>query len=98
MTFAGPFAIGAALLAVWLDWRFDKRRPVSLTRRVGHALVACVVLRLTFPVGDQLVSASASPQQRLIVLFALVLPALVYTCIAGLWLTRTLSEISRLTR
>jgi hypothetical protein len=96
MTFAAAFVVGAALLALWLDWRFDGRRPTSLTHRIVHAMAACVVLRLAFSAGDQLVGASSSPQQRLMMLFALVLPCLIYTLLAGLWLVRTLAEVSRL--
>jgi hypothetical protein len=98
MTFAGAFVIGAALLAGWLDWRFDGRRPTSPTRRIVHAMAACVLLRLAFSAGELLVGANSSPPQRLIMLFALVLPGLIYTFLAGLWLTRTLVEISRFAR
>jgi hypothetical protein len=98
MTFAAAFVVGAALLALWLDWRLGGRRPASLTVCVGHAIAACMALRLAAAVGERLAGASPGPQERLIVLFVLLLPGIVYAFLAGLWLMRTLAEASRFAR
>jgi hypothetical protein len=96
--FAVALAIGAALLAGWLDLRFAKGRPASLTRRVGHTAAAYAVLLAATDVSRYLTGSAASAEQRLSVVFILVLPALVYAFLAGLWLMRTLAEVARLSR
>jgi hypothetical protein len=96
--FGGAFVVGAAVLAAWVDRRFDKQRPESVVRRIGHALAAYVALRMALVGSDLLLGAVSSSQQRLTVLFILVLPGLVYVFLAGLWLMRTLADVARLAR
>jgi hypothetical protein len=98
LNFAGAFAVGAALLACWLDVRLERRRPVSPTRRFGHALAAFAVVRVTTAVSQELAGSDSPRLKLLAVLFAVVLPGLVYAFLAGLWLMRTLAEVARAAR
>ncbi len=98
MSFAGPLAIGAALLAGWLDWRFEHRRPASVMRRMGHAAAAYALLQGAIAGSYYLTGPGAPADRRLAVLFILLLPSLVYCLLTCLWLTRTIAEIVRLAR
>lgn len=94
--FALVLAVGAAGLAWWLDLRLDGRRPTSAVARITHAIAACVLVRLAAAVTTGLVGTDASGPARLVAIFGLVLPGLVYAFVTGLWLMRTLAESVRL--
>jgi hypothetical protein len=96
MGFIGPLTIGAALLAFWLDCRFDKRRPASAVRRFVHAGIAFAVLQISTGVASHLAGGDAAAARRLIAVFFLVLPGFVYAFLASVWLLRTLVEHTRL--
>jgi hypothetical protein len=91
-------AIGAILLAAWLDSRLDSRRPADPMRRIGHGLAAFVVLEVAVGVLAYLEAAHRSEPVLMVGLFALFVPALAYACLTGLWLLRTLVDVARLTR
>lgn len=96
IAFIGPLTVGAALLAFWLDLRFQKRRPASAVRRFVHAGIAFALLQVTTGVGSQLVSGDATAARRMIAVFLLTLPGFVYAFLASVWLLRTLVESTRL--
>lgn len=96
IAFIGPLTVGAALLAFWLDCRFQKRRPASAVRRFVHAGIAFVLLQVTTSAAAQLANGDAAMGRRLIVVFLLVLPGFVYAFLASVWLVRTLVETARL--
>jgi hypothetical protein len=96
--FALVLLAGAACLAVWLDLRLDGRRPDSPTVRMIHSVAAFAVLRVTAAVSHGLAGSSAPAGRLMAVIFLVVLPGLVYACLAGLWLLRTLAEVARLLR
>jgi hypothetical protein len=98
LNFAVALAVGAAVLACWLDVRLERARPASFTVRIGHAVAAYVVLRATTVVSHGLVGSGASASKLFAVVFVVVLPGLVYAFLAGLWLMRTLAEVARLSR
>ena len=91
-------ALGAALLALWADVRFESRRPASPARRVGHAFVAFVVLQVAIFASARLAAPGAVLGERLFALYALLLPGLVYAFLSGLWIVRTLAAAARLAR
>jgi heme/copper-type cytochrome/quinol oxidase subunit 4 len=63
-----------------------------------HVLLGLVVLKLAV-VLVAFVHASGVPKLSvLIALMVFFLPALVYTFLTGLWMMRTLAEVSRLAR
>jgi hypothetical protein len=98
VNFAGALAVGAAVLACWLDVRLERARPASSTVRIGHALAAYAVVRATTVVSHGIVGTGAPASKLLAVVFVVVLPGLVYAFLAGLWLMRTLAEVARLSR
>jgi hypothetical protein len=91
-------AIGALLVAVWLDHRLGERRPSSPVRRVAHAVAAFVVLQLATAGSAYVVHRNPTLGHELIALFALFLPSLIYAFLSGLWLMRTLADVARLAR
>ena len=97
MNFTVPLAIGTALLAVWVDYRFDKLRPASLGRTAIHAAIAVAVLQVTTAGAQYAVGEEAGDARRLILVFVLM-PALVYAFLTGLWLMRVLSEVASTSR
>ena len=98
MSFALPLAIGAALLAVWVDYRFDKLRPPSLWRTAIHAAIAVAILQATTAGAHYVAGEGADTPRRLILVFGLLLPGLVYAFLTGLWLMRALSEVASTAR
>jgi hypothetical protein len=90
--------IGAAVLAVWIDVRFDARRPRSPIRRAVYAFAACAVLELATVVFSHIGGPGAPLTQRLTALFLCLLPGLVFAFLTGFWLMRTLGEVARLAR
>jgi hypothetical protein len=93
--FIGSLTLGAALLSLWLDVRLAALRPDSLFRRFVHAAVACLLLQAVVGVVAALGGSEAPATQRLLTLFLLLLPGLVYVFLSGLWLVRTLAEATR---
>ncbi|MGZ4415501.1 MAG: hypothetical protein ACXVRZ_14170 [Gaiellaceae bacterium] len=86
--------LGGIALAIWLDLRFEARRPASLRRRVGHGAAALLALTVTGAVVARF-GVSASAELRLALLFVVFLPALAYACLAMVWLVRALAEVIR---
>jgi hypothetical protein len=90
--------IGAALLAVWIDLRFDARRPQSPIRRAVYAFVACGVVELATVIFSRFGAPDAPLAQRFAALFFCLVPSLVFAFLTGVWLMRTLSDVARLAR
>ena len=85
--FSVALMVGAALLALWILWRYARFGPRTIFWSLANVIVACILLRLlplAFPEPDPTeVSAIAYVE-----VFALALPALVYAFLSGGWLTR----------
>ena len=85
--FGVALMVGAAVLALWILWRYAGFGPRSIFWSLAHVIIACIVLRLlplAFPEPDPTqVSAIAYVE-----VFALALPALIYAFLSGGWLTR----------
>lgn len=95
-TFTLGLGLGAFLLASWVDAKLGDSRPESPYRRLAHALAGVAILEGS--VGGLYLIAGASSVVRLIAVFVLFLPALVYALLAGLWMMRTLADIVGLAR
>ncbi len=93
MSFAAALAVGAVLMAGWLDVRLDGRRPESLMRRAIHLGIGVAVLQGTSAGLDHLLGADPGPLRELGVVFLILLPSMVYAFLAGLWLMRSLAEV-----
>jgi hypothetical protein len=93
VSFVIGLTIAAALLAVWVDSRFESRRPESLARRAIHIVVAFLTLQAANFGSHFLIGEHSGDPRRMLVVFLLFLPTLVYTFLSGLWLMRTLAEM-----
>src|SRR5205085_5604185 len=82
--FGIALALAAALLALWIDVRFDSRRPGSALRRLIHAVLACVALQIVTMASTH-VTPTTMLGVRLAALYGLLLPSLVYGFLSGLW-------------
>jgi hypothetical protein len=82
------FAVGAALLALWVDVRFPKLGPPSLPLGfVLHVAFVLLVCRVVVPSGLAVTSGS-SAALTLLGLFAIGLPGLVYVFLVAVWTLR----------
>jgi hypothetical protein len=85
--FAIVLMVGAAVLALWILWRYASFGPKTLFWALAHVVLACVLLRLlplAFPSPD----GAATSMRLYVEVFALALPALVYAFLSGGWVTR----------
>jgi hypothetical protein len=79
--------VGAALLALWLDFRLGDRMPRGTRRVVLHAGAALVATTLIqFPMVA--LSTQHSPGRALVALFAFVLPVFVYSFLTWIWVVK----------
>lgn len=87
------YAVGAVLLAIWLD----ARRPApSLGRALCHAGAALIVLQVLPPALRSLEADEATSLRLVGVLVLLVLPAFVYAFFALCRLFRVLAALAAL--
>ncbi len=85
-------ALGAFLLAAWVDTRFEGRRPATPRRRAVHIAVSCILLQLASIGTGLLVPEQAGAARQLTAVFVVLLPLLVYAFLSGLWLIRSIAE------
>jgi hypothetical protein len=94
MSFFVSLVAGAFLLAVWVDAHCEGRRPKTPTWRIVHVGVSCVLIQLASILAGGLIGDhSGSALRPTIAALTMVLPALVYSFVSGLWLIRTLAEL-----
>jgi hypothetical protein len=79
------FLVGAGLLALWIDVRRPNLAPESFSNRIGAAACAWLVLQLVPVFNGSMTAIYAT-------LFALLLPALVGSCLTAVWLMRALRD------
>jgi hypothetical protein len=96
--FTVALAVGAFLLASWVEARIGDSRPESPTRRSVHVLLSLVVLKLAVVLVAVVHGSGAPKVSVLIAVMVFFLPALVYAFLTGLWMMRTLAEVSGLAR
>jgi len=84
--------VGAALLALWLDLRLAARMPRSPRRVVFHAVAALVATTLV-PLPMVALATQHSPARALVALFAVVLPAFVYSFLTWIWLIKLVQRL-----
>jgi hypothetical protein len=83
------FALGAGTIALWVDVRFPKLVPECSKRRLAHAIVALGAVQFLAPgLMKLLFSLDESAPFVLLGLFAIFLPALIYSFLSGIWLLR----------
>lgn len=84
------FLFGALALALWTRARFPGLTPVGLRGALCHVAVTMVAGQLLTPLALHLLTGSRTVV--LVAVFAVALPALVYTLLAAVWLLQLLSE------
>ena len=86
--------LGGFMLAIWADARLSERRPATPSAGLVHAAVS--LMTLFGSVGLLMLLNGHLPQTAFVfVVLAVFLPALVYSMLAGVWLLRTLADLSR---
>ena len=80
-------ALGSAALALWIDIRFPRLSPESFRAAVTHVVAALLVAQLAMVPAGALLNP-ANPGRAFGGVFLVVLPALIYTFLAGLWMFR----------
>jgi hypothetical protein len=81
------FAVGSAVLALWICVCRPKLGPTSLTRAFAHVVAAMAVGALLKP-ALAAVADSGLPLAVFVAVFGVALPALTYMFVAGGWLIR----------
>ena len=83
------FAVAAGMLALWVDFRFPGLVPECAKRRLGHAIISLAAVQFAAPgLMQALFSVDESAPFVLFGLFAIFLPALIYSFLSGIWLLR----------
>jgi hypothetical protein len=92
MSFTVTLTVGAALLAMWVDARFPVLRPKSVAGGLAHA--AAGVLAVIGAAGFMALIYGIPQTVWLGVLLSVFLPALVYSLLTGLWMLRSLADMT----
>jgi hypothetical protein len=84
--FLVALAVGAALIAVWLDVRFERFGPNDFRGAMLHVGLALAIGWLLVPAGlAGVLAVGASPT---VALFGVGFPSLVYIFLAALWVVK----------
>jgi hypothetical protein len=81
------FAIGSAVVALWITVRFPKLMPWKMAVLLVHLVLALLSVYAVAP-AIGIVSASGLPASRLTSVFAIAFPVLVYNFLVGTWMIR----------
>jgi hypothetical protein len=80
-------AIGSALVALWFNVRFPNLMPWSMRVLLVHLVIALLVVYAVGP-AMAVVGGSGIPAARLVSVFGVAFPVLVYEFLVGAWLIR----------
>jgi hypothetical protein len=84
--FLVAIAVGAALIAVWLDIRYERFGPVDFRGAMLHVGMALAVGWLFVPAGlEGILALGASP---MVALFGVAFPSLIYLFLAAFWVVK----------
>ena len=92
MSFTVTLTVGAALLAMWVDARFPVLRPKTVAWGLAHA--AAGILAVVGAAGLLALIYGIPQTAWLGVLLSVFLPALVYSLLTGLWMLRSLADMT----
>ena len=81
------FAVGSAVVALWITVRFPKLMPWKMAILLVHLVIAFLCVYAVAP-GMAAVAASGIPAPRLTSVFAVAFPVLVYNFLVGTWMIR----------
>jgi hypothetical protein len=85
-------ALGAAIIALWIELRFPRLAPMTLRACFVHAAVSFVALVVVPIAIEPMFSATQSLVVELIALFGGLFPVLVYAFLAFTWLVKPLAS------
>ena len=89
-------ALGAGVIALWLDTRFEGVGPQSMGKTVVHLAASVAVLELC-PVAIRLVLAGGEdPVRQMVAVFFVLFPTLVYAFLSMLWLLKMFQRVAHL--
>jgi hypothetical protein len=92
MTMTLALALGAGLLAFWLDARFPGLRPKTAAQGLIHAAVGTFSM---FGAAGLLALLYGIPELAFMALvLGIFLPTLVYSLLTGLWMLRALANLA----
>jgi hypothetical protein len=88
-------AVGAGVIALWVDARLRRFAPRELRIVMLHVGASLVVGQLAVPALTHLITAGGSQANVLVAIFAVGLPGLTYCFLASIWLIKTLQAAAR---
>jgi hypothetical protein len=83
---------GAAVIALWLDFRFPGVTPKHLRQALIHVGISIVAAQLVVPVLVKTIAAAGSPIAALVAVFAVGFPSLTYCLLASIWIIKGLQS------
>lgn len=86
------YALGAGVLAMWVEARFGRFTPESMKARFVHLALALAFVQLSVPVMRLVVGNGESIPRAIFGLVYVFLPALVYACLTSIWLLKLVAE------
>ena len=87
-------AVGAGVIALWLDVRLAERAPRALKRIALHLALSLCLLQLTPPFLGAVVHAS-SALSKMAGLLMIVFPLLTYVFLSSIWAIKQLQSSLR---
>lgn len=91
--FVITFTIGAATLALWIDFRARRAAPETLGGVLVHLTLAFVAGWLLVPPGMSVALRHGGDAGPVAAVMLFALPALVYLLLATLWAMRALQKL-----
>jgi hypothetical protein len=89
------FALGAGVLAMWVEARFARFTPQSLKARFFHMAVALAFVQLSVAVMRLVVGDGESVSRAIFGLVYVFLPPMVYSFLTSIWLLKLMTEGGR---
>ena len=83
------FGVAATVLAIWVDVRFESKRPADFRLAIVHVVAACCVARLLVVPG---MSVLAEFGNVLAGVMLVALPGTVYCLLSMVWLMRVCTD------
>jgi hypothetical protein len=89
-------AVGAAAIAMWLDFRLERRTPRTVTWTFVHTAGSILALQLMPRLITLVVAGSDSPLRKIAAVLMVLLPVLIYCWLAAIWLLKLVQRAAHL--
>ena len=80
--------LGAAALALWINFRFPGIAPAEIRTAILHVAAALVVGQALVPLLHSLLLDLSPVLQAMVMTFLIGLPALIYSLLSSIWIIR----------